>query len=77
MARAKKMEQQLTEYAAVLVKLIDRAITIIQEERDVAQSSYQDVNGEVPDIDQRREIARFDKWLKEARAELGKEAKHG
>jgi hypothetical protein len=72
MARAKTIEQQLTEYGAVLVKLVDRAITIIQDERNIAQMSYEDVNGRVTNVDERATIARYDKWLKDARAALGK-----
>lgn len=65
MARGKSSE-------ARLVKLVGQAIGIIQEDRDIAQSSFTDTNGRITNIDDRAIVLRYDRWLKAARAEVGK-----
>lgn len=49
------------------IALLRRAIEIIEEEREVIQTSYAERDGVVRDYEARREIAKFDRWLKQAR----------
>lgn len=50
--------------------LLNEAVAIVQDERDVAFDSYSDVDGRITDVDMRAEVRRYDRWLKAARAEL-------
>lgn len=52
--------------------LLNEAVRIIGEERDIAVTSFTDAAGRIPDIDDRRVVRRFDRFLKAARAELVK-----
>lgn len=54
--------------------LINDAIEIIEEEREIAQYSYCDSEGVVHDLDERAELQKLDAWLERARKALETQA---
>lgn len=56
--------------APPLWKLVARAIPIIQAERDCVQRSFVELDGRVTNTDAAKQLRRYDRWLKGARAEL-------
>jgi len=52
------------------VECIRVAIRIIEEEREVVQVSYQESDGVVRAPDALRELRKYDRWLKRAKAAI-------
>lgn len=48
--------------------LVRQGIAILEEEREIIQTSYQQTDGVVRDKDARAELRKFDRWLKKAKA---------
>lgn len=71
MRMAGNVTRRKLKAAPPLWKLVVRAMEIIAEDRAIAHRSFTDALGRIPDAGDRRIVRRYDKWLKDARAEIG------